>query len=123
VAISTSAESVARRVMQLIGLGDDERFTTFAGRSAHREEVDAHLSEWCGRRTQAEVLAAFQNVDAAAAAIYDMADIAADPHYQARDTVIELDGVRMQGLIARLNGTPGAVRGPVRPLGADSPRW
>ena len=41
VAISTSAESVAARTLALVGAGDDERFTTFAGRVEHREEIDA----------------------------------------------------------------------------------
>ena len=40
----------------------------------------------------------------------DMADIAADPHYAARRAIVEVDGTPMQGLIARLSATPGAVR-------------
>ncbi|MEZ5137334.1 MAG: CoA transferase [Acidimicrobiales bacterium] len=58
VAISTSAESVAVRVMELIGLGDDPRFEGFAGRIAHREEVDRVLGAWCAARPLAEVLRA-----------------------------------------------------------------
>jgi crotonobetainyl-CoA:carnitine CoA-transferase CaiB-like acyl-CoA transferase len=49
-----------------------------------------------------------------------MADIATDPHYRARGTVVEVDGVPMQGLIARLSATPGHVRHAGRPLGADT---
>jgi len=49
----------------------------------------------------------------------DMADIAADPHYAARDAVIEVDGVPMQSLIAKLSATPGAVRWAGRGLDAD----
>ena len=49
VAVSTSAESVAGRVMELIGLSGDDRFTGFAGRVAHREEIDARMAEWVGR--------------------------------------------------------------------------
>ena len=45
VAVSTSAESVARRVMVLIGAGDDERFATFAGRVANRDEVDGLVAD------------------------------------------------------------------------------
>ena len=39
IAVSTSAGSVASRVMELIGVGDDERFATFEGRVEHREEI------------------------------------------------------------------------------------
>ena len=63
------------------------------------------------------MLAAFEEAQAAAAPIYDMADIAADPHYAARGSIVEVDGVPMQGLVARLSATPGAVRWAGRALG------
>jgi crotonobetainyl-CoA:carnitine CoA-transferase CaiB-like acyl-CoA transferase len=49
-----------------------------------------------------------------------MADLLADPHVQARGSVVEVDGVVMPGLVARLGATPGEVRHPGRPLGADT---
>ena len=48
-----------------------------------------------------------------------MADIAADPHLAARQALVDLDGVRMQGLVAHLSATPGELRHAGRPLGAD----
>ncbi len=48
-----------------------------------------------------------------------MADIDRDPHYLARDAIVEVDGVPMQGLIARLAKTPGHIRWAGRPLDAD----
>src|SRR5215203_2557194 len=60
VAVSTSAESVAGRVMALIGFGDRADLQTFNGRIAARAEIDARMAEWCGARTLAEVLAAFE---------------------------------------------------------------
>jgi crotonobetainyl-CoA:carnitine CoA-transferase CaiB-like acyl-CoA transferase len=120
VAISTSAESVAGRVMELLGVGDDERFATFEGRVAHRAEVDALVVAWVAVRPLDQVLAAFEDAHAAAAPVYDMADLAADPHLAARGAVVEADGVPMQGVVARLSATPGSVRWAGRPLGADS---
>ncbi|MCB0972598.1 MAG: CoA transferase [Acidimicrobiales bacterium] len=120
VAISTSAESVAVRVMDLIGLGDDPRYAGFAGRIAHRDEIDAALGAWCAARPLAEVLATFEEANAAAAPVYDMAGLAADPHVAARGTVVEVDGTPMQGLVARLAETPGRLRWAGRPLGADT---
>ena len=53
-----------------------------------------------------------------------MADVMADPHYRARQAVVDVDGVAMQGLIARLSATPGQLRWAGRALGADDPaRW
>lgn len=119
VAISTSAESVAQRVMELVGLGDDPRVATFEGRVAHREEVDRTVADWIGARTREEVLAAFDEAHAAAAPVYDVADIFADEHFRAREAIVSLDGVPMQGLIARLSATPGHLRWAGRSLDAD----
>jgi crotonobetainyl-CoA:carnitine CoA-transferase CaiB-like acyl-CoA transferase len=119
VAVSTSAESVAGRVMALIGLGDDERFGSFEGRVDHRAEIDDALGAWIAARSLEDVLVAFDEAQAAAAPVYTMADIAADPHYLAREAIAVVDGVPMQGLVARLSATPGRIRWAGRPLGAD----
>ncbi len=119
VAISTSAESVAARVMALVGVAGDERFATFAGRVEHRDELDATVAAWIAARPQAEVLAAFEAAEAAIAPVLSMADIAVDPHYAARGAIVELDGTPMQGLIARLSATPGSLRWAGRALDAD----
>ena len=58
--------------------------------------------------------------EAAIAPVYTMADLMADPHVAARGSMIEAEGVRMQGPVARLSRTPGEVRHPGRPLGADT---
>jgi crotonobetainyl-CoA:carnitine CoA-transferase CaiB-like acyl-CoA transferase len=120
VAISTSAESVAVRVMDLIGLGGDPKYAGFAGRIAHREEIDEVLGAWCAARPLDEVLRVFEEAHAAAAPVYDMAQLAADPHMIQRGAVVDLDGTPMQGLVARLSETPGRLRWAGRPLGADT---
>jgi crotonobetainyl-CoA:carnitine CoA-transferase CaiB-like acyl-CoA transferase len=120
IAISTTAESVAQRVMALIGLGGDPRVTSFAARVEHRELVDTTLSAWIAARDADDVLAAFEEAHAAAAPVHAMGDVLADPHLAARDALPVLDGVPMQGLIARLSATPGRLRWAGRPLGADT---
>jgi len=120
IAISTSAESVAHRVLALIGVGDDARFSSFEGRAAHRAELDTIVERWVAQRPSAEVFAAFDAAEAAIAPVYRMADLLADPHVIARDVIIEVDGVRMQGATARLSRTPANVRYAGRALGADT---
>jgi crotonobetainyl-CoA:carnitine CoA-transferase CaiB-like acyl-CoA transferase len=120
VAISTSAESIAERVMDLLGVGDDPRFASFEGRVEHRAELDGIVADWVGARTMPEVLEAFEAREAAIAPVYSMADLLADPHIAAREAVITVDGVRMPGLLAKLSKTPGAVRHAGRALGADT---
>ncbi|MCH1614231.1 MAG: CoA transferase [Acidimicrobiales bacterium] len=119
-AVSTSSDSVAARVMDLIGAADDKRFASFDGRIAHREELDLLMSNWVARRTLSEALNEFQNAEAAAAPVMNMQQIAEDPHILDRGSLIELDGIKMQGLIARLSRTPGQIRWPGKVIGADN---
>jgi crotonobetainyl-CoA:carnitine CoA-transferase CaiB-like acyl-CoA transferase len=120
VAISTSTESVAQRVLALIGLADDPRFSTFAGRMEHRDALETLVESWVGLRPSDEVLKAFEEVEAAIAPVYTMADLADDPHVRARKSLIEVDGVCMPGVVARMSRTPGRVDHVGRPLGADT---
>jgi len=120
VAVSSSAESVAQRVLDLIGLGDDPRLAGFDGRVAHRGEIDDRLAAWMAGRTQTEALEEFERVHAAAAPVYDMADIFADPHYGERGSIQRVDGIPMAGLVAALSATPGRLRWAGRSLDADA---
>jgi crotonobetainyl-CoA:carnitine CoA-transferase CaiB-like acyl-CoA transferase len=106
--------------MALIGLGDDDRLGTLDGRTQHRSTIDAALAQFIGARPADEVVRAFEAAQAAAAVVLDIPDIAADPHVAARESFVDVDGVRMQGLIARLSETPGSVRWVGRPMGADT---
>ncbi len=120
VAVSVSADTVAARVLALLGLADDPRFASFDDRVRHREEIDALLGEWIAARPSAAVLAAFDAAQAAISPVYDIAQLCADPHVVARRVFVAPDGVVMPGPVARLSRTPGAVRYPGRPLGADT---
>ena len=121
-AVSTSSDTVAARVMGMIGVGSDERFASFDGRMQHREEVDQLMADWVARRTLVEALAAFEAAEAAAAPVLDIAQLSADPHVRERGALVEVDGVVMQGLIARLSRTPGSIKFAGRTLGADDAR-
>lgn len=120
VAVSSSAESVAQRVLELIGLAGDERFAGFEARAAHREEIDDCLGAWIAERTRSDVLAEFERVEAAAAPVYDMADLFADPRVNHRGSITEVDGIPMADVVARLSATPGRVRWAGRGADADA---
>jgi crotonobetainyl-CoA:carnitine CoA-transferase CaiB-like acyl-CoA transferase len=120
IAVSTSADSVAQRVMTLIGLAGDTRVADAAGRMAHRDLIEEAMTAWVAERTVAQALEQFEAADAAAATVYDMAALAQDPHAIDRGLFVEAEGLPMQGLVARLSATPGHVRWPGRPLGADN---
>ncbi|MEY4364958.1 MAG: hypothetical protein RLZZ305_302 [Actinomycetota bacterium] len=122
IGLSTSSDSVAQRVMALLGFADDASVATFEGRVANRERIETAMSAWCAARTQEQALRELSEADAAAGPIMDMADIAADPHYAARDAIISVEGTPMQGLVAKLSQTPGGVRWRGRARDADGER-
>ena len=119
VGISTSSDSVAQRVMSLLGVGDDQRFKSFDGRAAHRDELETLMREWCAQRTRAEVVQLFEAAEAAIGPVMNMADIATDPHFIFREAVTMVGETPMQNLIARLSKTPGELRHEGRPQDAD----
>lgn len=119
VAMSTSSDSIAERVMALLGFDGDERFATFAGRIENRSVIDDAIERWFADHTQAEALAIFEDIQAAAGPVLDMRDIAEDPHYAAREAIISVEGTPMQSLIAKLSETPGQVKWRGRARNAD----
>ncbi|MFK0115979.1 CaiB/BaiF CoA transferase family protein [Streptomyces sp. NPDC090994] len=128
VAVSTSAQSVAERVMRLVGrpeLIEEPWFATGADRARHADVLDTAVGDWIARRPRDEVLAAFEAAEAAIAPVQDVRDVMADPQYRALDTVTtvddpELGPLRMQNVLFRLSATPGAIRWAGRPHGADT---
>lgn len=120
VAVSSSSDGVANRVLDLIGLKGDERFATFQARSKNREALEENMRAWVAERPSEEVLAEFRRVDAAIARVLDMADIFADPHFKARGMIAEVDGIKMQNVVANFSRTPGKLRHAGRPFDADT---
>lgn len=127
-AVSTSAQSVAERVMRLVGRPELTRepwFATGSGRAEHTDELDAAVGDWIAQHTRDEVLAAFDKAEAAVAPVYDVRDVMDDPQYRALDSVTEvpdaeLGPIRMQNILFRLSETPGGIRWAGRPHGADT---
>ncbi|MDO8364724.1 MAG: CoA transferase [Actinomycetota bacterium] len=119
VGLSASSDSVAARVLRVLGVEGDPRFATFTDRMANRDALEATMRDWCRPRSQAEVLQVFTEAEAAIGPVMEMADIAADPHYAFREAIVQLDGTPMQGLIAKLSETPGALRWHGRGIDAD----
>lgn len=126
--LSAGSTAVAARVARLIGREDfttQPWFADHAGRIAHQDELEGAIADWVGQHAAAEVIDAFEAAEAAIAPVYSMADIASDPHYRARQTITSVDHpdlgpVAVPNLMARLTGSPGAVRHLGRDLGADN---
>ena len=128
VAVSSSATSIAERVLRLVDRADlvaEPWFATGAGRAAHGEEIDAAVGSWIGLRTRDEVIAAFERAEAAVAPVYRADDVIDDPQLRAIGAIAELPDaelgrVLMSNVVARLSDTPGEIRWAGRAHGADT---
>ncbi len=123
--LSASTQSIAERVMRIIGRPDlieQPWFADHTGRLEHTEELDELIQAWIGQRTTDEVLAAFEEHEGAIAPIYSIADIVEDDHFRARETITtvqhpQLGPLQMQNVIPRLTETPGRIDHPGATLG------
>jgi crotonobetainyl-CoA:carnitine CoA-transferase CaiB-like acyl-CoA transferase len=128
VAVSTSAQRIAERVMELVGhpeVIDEPWFASGRGRVEHVDLLDGYLSDWIGSRERDDVLAAFEKAGAAIAPIYDARDIVEDPHIRGTGMLTEVDDpdlgpLLMHSVMWRLTRTPGSIRFTGRALGADT---
>ncbi len=128
VAVSTSAQRIAERVMELVGhpeVIDEPWFASGRGRVEHVDLLDGYLSDWIGTRERDDVLAEFEKAGAAIAPIYDARDIVEDPHIRETGMLTEVDDpdlgpLLMHNVMWRLTRTPGSIRFTGRPLGADT---
>jgi crotonobetainyl-CoA:carnitine CoA-transferase CaiB-like acyl-CoA transferase len=128
VAVSTSAQSIAERVMALVGhpeVIDEPWFGSGAQRAQHADELDEYVGSWIARHELDEVIRIFEEAHAAIAPIYNIKQIMEDPQYQALDSITsvpdpELGSVKMQNVMFRMSDTPGRIRWAGRLLGQDN---
>jgi crotonobetainyl-CoA:carnitine CoA-transferase CaiB-like acyl-CoA transferase len=128
VVIAGNSNPIFRRLMLAIGradLADDPAFASNEGRVAQVGLIDGAIAGWTSSLKMDEVLARLEQADVPAGRIYSVADIVADPHYQARGMLLqaELPGgtqVKMPGIVPKLSDTPGQVRWQGPALGAHT---
>jgi crotonobetainyl-CoA:carnitine CoA-transferase CaiB-like acyl-CoA transferase len=77
--------------------------------------LDQAITEWTSHHSTDDVLAALERAEVPSGRIYSVADIVADPHYQARDMLLQAQlpggaSVKMPGIVPKLSDTPGEVR-------------
>ena len=127
-AVSTSAQSIAERVMVLVGHPEvisEEWFSEGATRAQHADLLDEYVGSWISQRNADEVVREFETAEAAVAPIYNIADVMEDPQFQALQTIITVDDavlgpIKMQNVLFRMDQTPGQVRWSGRTIGADT---
>ncbi|WP_228000076.1 CaiB/BaiF CoA transferase family protein [Nocardia australiensis] len=128
VAISTSAQAIAERVMRIVGhpeVLDEKWFATGRERAQHADLLDRYVGDWIAERTRDEVTSVFEEAGAAVAPVYRPSDLLTDPQVVETDMITtveddELGPVRMQNVMWRMGHSPGSIRHTGRPAGADT---
>lgn len=96
-------------------LASDPRYATNAERLQRQDEVYEAIESFTRTKTKAELTALFGEV-IPFAPIYDIADIFADPHFQIREMLIDVEQpgsaapVKVAGVPVKMSRTPGQVR-------------
>lgn len=128
VALSGSAQPIAMRLLRAVGrpeLCEDPRFATNAARVANADELDDIIATWVKQHTRAEAIEILRAAEVAVGPVYDVADVFADPHFAARELLVEmpdpdLGRVKLHNVMPRLTRTAGEVRYTGRDKGADT---
>ena len=132
VVIGGNGDSIYRRLMSAIGradLAEAPDLASNAGRVARVDEIDAAITQWTVQRPVDAVVAALQAVQVPVGRIYTVRDIAADPHYRARqmiERIVTADGLALEvpGVVPKLGDTPGGLFRPAPRLGEhDGEGW
>jgi crotonobetainyl-CoA:carnitine CoA-transferase CaiB-like acyl-CoA transferase len=116
--IAASAQSIFLRFCKALGLDQlpgDPRFALNPARVANRHALDGIVGDAIGKLTLAELRERLVEHEVGFSPINDIADVFADPHFAARETIVsvpdsELGTVRMQNVVPRFSATPGRVR-------------
>ncbi|MDI9915318.1 CoA transferase [Rhodococcus sp. IEGM 1379] len=127
-AISTSANSIAERVLELVGHPEviaEPWFATGRERAKHADLLDGYVGDWIRARTRDEVIAAFEEAGAAVAPVYKPSDLLSDPQVQSIGMTTTVDDadlgpMQMQNVMWRMSETPGNIRYTGRAHGADT---
>ena len=115
--LSATSQSTFESLARAMGrpeLIDRPAFADNAARLEHRQELNAELDAWLSERTLDEALAQLIPAGGIVGPVYNAAQIVQDPHYQARQDIIEIDDpelgrTRMLGIVPKFSETPGAV--------------
>jgi formyl-CoA transferase len=116
--LTTSTDRTFVRLAEAMGqpeLATDPRFATNRDRVERRDEVNRIVDEWFAQRSTKEIEDHLNSNGVPVSAVYSIADIFADPHYSARDMLVEVDhpklgNLTVPGVVPKFSETPGAVR-------------
>ena len=118
--IGANKDSLWRRLAEAMGrpeLGDDPRYATHLARGTNQLELDELINAWTRTLTVDALDALMTQCSIPAGRVYRAPEMIADPHFQAREAIIDVETERygtlkMQNAFPKLSVTPSSVRHP-----------
>ena len=125
IAIACTNDRIFQRLngaMGAAGWGDDPSVATMAQRMDRRAEIDGRVSAWTASHDMTELREILDAAEVPNGPISSIADIFAEPHVQARGTLMDLEDpvigrVKMHAPVARFSETPASVPRPAPEIG------
>ena len=105
-------------LVDLLGLGDDERFV--ARSQDDWPELKEQLTQIFSTRTRDEWCDLMEGTDICFAPVLALDEVPDHPHNAARDAYVDHDGFVQPAPAPRLSRTPGAIAGPAPTIGGDT---
>jgi crotonobetainyl-CoA:carnitine CoA-transferase CaiB-like acyl-CoA transferase len=118
VIIGANQDSVFRRLCEAMGqptLADHPDYATHRARGEHQQAIDDLVAAWTREHDAQAVVDRLATAGVPAGLVFRAPDMLDDPHFQARDAIIEVPDrhgkpLPMQNVFPRLTDTPGRVR-------------
>ena len=114
VVIGGNGDSIFKRLMNAAGhpeMADNPAMADNTGRVKHEAEIDAALAAWCQQHPAQWIIDTLEENRVPVGPIYNVEDMMADPHFQARGLFeqVEINGkpLKIPAIIPRLEKTPG----------------
>jgi crotonobetainyl-CoA:carnitine CoA-transferase CaiB-like acyl-CoA transferase len=127
VIVGGNGDSIYQRLMRAIGrpeMAEEPRFATNAKRVENEKEIDEAILAWTKARSSLDVLAALREAGVPNGPIYSVADMMADPHFNARgmfeQVVVNGKPLKVPAIPPLLGETPGRTDAPGPALGAHT---
>lgn len=128
VLIAANQDTVFGRLAEAMGrreLASDPRYATHAARGEHQVELDELIAAWSCTLDSKALREALDKYDVPNGTIYRAPEMLTDPHFKARNAIIEVahkafGNLAMQNVFPKLSETPGAVLHPGPELGAHN---
>ncbi|MCS0542943.1 CoA transferase, partial [Aeromonas veronii] len=93
----------------------DERFLSNDDRVRHQDMIERMIEDWVSQNMLDNCLDILNQHGIPAGTFYNAEDIVNDPHYQARDMILEMEHedigkMKVPGIVPKLSKTPGQVK-------------